>query len=142
MSNDKLTYKQKIFCENYIVDWNATQAAINAGYSENSAKEIGCENLTKPNIKEYIESIQNDLEKTAGISRLRVLKEYMAIGFEDNPKWHPYKLKALDSICKMLGYDIPIKSNNENKTYKLNFSFGDSELDELTKQNKDGKDSI
>ncbi len=50
-----LTEKQKLFCKEYMVDLNATQAAIRAGYSENSAKEIGCENLTKPNIQEYLE---------------------------------------------------------------------------------------
>ena len=50
-----LTEKQKLFCKEYMVALNATQAAIRAGYSENSAKEIGCENLTKPNIQEYLE---------------------------------------------------------------------------------------
>ena len=52
----KLTEKQKRFCDEYIIDCNATQAAIRAGYSENSAKEIGAENLTKPLIKSYIDA--------------------------------------------------------------------------------------
>ena len=46
----KLTAKQKKFVEEYLIDLNATQAAIRAGYSTESAKEIGCENLTKPNV--------------------------------------------------------------------------------------------
>lgn len=50
-----LTNKQVRFVEEYLIDLNATQAAIRAGYSENSAKEIGCENLAKPKIKPYIE---------------------------------------------------------------------------------------
>jgi phage terminase small subunit len=50
----KLTAKQRRFCEEYLVDLNATQAAIRAGYSEKTAKVIGCQYLTKPNIKEYI----------------------------------------------------------------------------------------
>ena len=45
-----LTAKQRAFCEEYIIDLNATQAAIRAGYSERSADVIGCENLGKPNI--------------------------------------------------------------------------------------------
>ena len=42
-----LTAKQSRFVEEYLVDLNATQAAIRAGYSPDSAREIGCENLTK-----------------------------------------------------------------------------------------------
>jgi phage terminase small subunit len=66
---DELTEKQKIFCREYIFDWNGTRAAKAAGYSENTAAVIASENLNKPNIKAYIEEIQKDLEKIAGISR-------------------------------------------------------------------------
>lgn len=51
----KLTTKQKRFCDEYLIDLNATQAAIRAGYSEKSAKVIAAENLSKPNLKEHIE---------------------------------------------------------------------------------------
>lgn len=54
MEVKKLTSKQEMFCKEYLVDLNATQAAIRAGYSENTATEIGCENLTKPNISNRI----------------------------------------------------------------------------------------
>ena len=50
----KLTAKQQRFCDEYLVDLNATQAAIRAGYSEKTARVIGQENLLKPAIKEYI----------------------------------------------------------------------------------------
>lgn len=52
---EKMTQKQKRFCDEYLIDLNATQAAIRAGYSEKTARAIGNENLTKPYIKEYIE---------------------------------------------------------------------------------------
>lgn len=52
----KLTAKQQRFCDEYLIDLNATQAAIRAGYSKKTAKDIGCENLAKPNIKEYIDA--------------------------------------------------------------------------------------
>lgn len=63
----KLTEKQKRFCEEYLIDLNATQAAIRAGYSEKTAYTIG-QKLTKKNevkayIDEMIESIRN--ERTA-----------------------------------------------------------------------------
>lgn len=51
-----LTDKQRLFCEEYLIDLNATQAAIRAGYSEKTARKIGSENLTKPDIRAYIEN--------------------------------------------------------------------------------------
>ena len=53
---DELTLKQRLFCQHYLKNgYNATQAAKSAGYSENSAQEIGNENLRKPLVKIYIE---------------------------------------------------------------------------------------
>lgn len=51
----KLTLKQKAFADYYLETGNATESAIKAGYSKKTAKEIGCENLTKPSIKNYID---------------------------------------------------------------------------------------
>lgn len=51
----KLTEKQRRFADYYIETGNATESAVRAGYSKKTAKEIGCENLTKPNIKGYID---------------------------------------------------------------------------------------
>lgn len=50
-----MSEKQKAFCDHYIKSLNATEAAKEAGYSEKTARSMGSENLTKPNIKEYIE---------------------------------------------------------------------------------------
>lgn len=50
-----MTKKQKRFCDEYLIDCNATQAAIRAGYSKKTAKQIGQENLTKPDLKNYID---------------------------------------------------------------------------------------
>lgn len=51
----KLTIKQQRFADEYLIDPNATQAAIKAGYSRKTAAAIGAENLKKPNIKQYID---------------------------------------------------------------------------------------
>lgn len=51
----KLTAKQQRFCDEYLIDLNATQAAIRAGYSERSARQIADSNMSKHGIKEYIE---------------------------------------------------------------------------------------
>ena len=49
-----MTSRQQRFCEEYLIDMNATQAAIRAGYSEKTAKSIASEYLTKPDIKAFI----------------------------------------------------------------------------------------
>ena len=47
-----------MFCEEYLIDLNATQAAIRAGYSKKTASVTACENLTKPNVQEYLQELQ------------------------------------------------------------------------------------
>ena len=62
-----MTDKQKRFCDEYLIDCNATQAAIRAGYSEKTAYSIGDENLKKPELKNYIDERMAELasEKVA-----------------------------------------------------------------------------
>lgn len=54
VAEKKLTAKQQRFCDEYLIDLNATQAAIRAGYSKKTAGRIGTENVQKPVIKAYI----------------------------------------------------------------------------------------
>ena len=63
----KLTPKEQRFCDEYIVDLNATQAAIRAGYSRHTARSIGSENLTKPAIIFQIESEKRERAIKTGI---------------------------------------------------------------------------
>lgn len=70
----KLTPKQQLFCDEYLIDLNAAQAAIRAGYSEKTAKEIGCENLTKPHIRDYIDARMSEKESSLIASQEDVLK--------------------------------------------------------------------
>ena len=76
-----LNDRQERFCYEYVLHLNATKAAINAGYSEKTAYSIGSENLKKPEIRERIRQMQDNLAETAGISALRVLKEHEKIAF-------------------------------------------------------------
>ena len=69
-----MTEKQKRFCDEYLSDLNATQAAIRAGYSKKTAKVIANENLTKPNIKEYIAERMAEKEKELIADQNEVLK--------------------------------------------------------------------
>lgn len=79
----ELTPKQIRFCEEYVIDWNGARAAIAAGYSENSAKEIACQNLTKVNIQEYIEKIKNDLSRLSGVTALRNINELAKMAYSN-----------------------------------------------------------
>ncbi len=65
-----LTPKQQRFVEEYLIDLNATQAAIRAGYSEKTANEIGAENLAKPSIAK---AIQDALKDVLSASRLMLI---------------------------------------------------------------------
>jgi phage terminase small subunit len=69
----ELTPKQKRFCEEYLIDLNATQAAIRAGYSEDSAASIGHENLRKPEIEKTIQELQIARSKRTEITADYVL---------------------------------------------------------------------
>lgn len=69
------------FIEEYLIDLNATQAAIRAGYSPDSAKEIGCENLTKPNIRTHIERAMAERSRRTGINQERVIQEIAKLAF-------------------------------------------------------------
>ena len=61
---NKLTEKQKAFADYYITTLNATQSAIKAGYSKDTARVIGAENLSKPYISKYIQKRLEDKEDT------------------------------------------------------------------------------
>lgn len=74
-----LNDKQEMFCREYLVDLNATQAAIRAGYSEKTARATGCENLTKPNIAERIIQLKQERNEQVGIDAAYVLKRLVEI---------------------------------------------------------------
>ena len=76
-----MTKKQKRFVEEYLIDLNATQAAIRAGYSPDSAKEIGSENLTKPNIAKAVDQAIAERSKRTGVNADRVVRELAKIAF-------------------------------------------------------------
>lgn len=77
----KLTEKQKRFAEEYLIDLNATQAALRAGYSKKNADKIGSELLGKTRVSEYIQERQKQLQIKTGITQERVLAELEKIGF-------------------------------------------------------------
>lgn len=75
----KMTAKQKRFCDEYLIDLNATQAAIRAGYSKKTAGRIGTENVQKPVIREYIKARMDEKEKSLIANQDEVLKYLTAV---------------------------------------------------------------
>lgn len=101
-----LTEKQRIFCEAYCRLWNATKAAIQAGYSEKTAYEIGSQNLRKLECRNYIQFIKDNALEFAGVSLLRNAQELAKVAYgsgadlreawKDLKKWEelPDEVKA------------------------------------------------
>jgi phage terminase small subunit len=87
VAEKKLTAKQQRFCDEYLIDLNATQAAIRAGYSKKTARQIGQENLSKLVIKEYIEERMKEKEKDLIADQDEVLKYLTSVlrgeGYEE-----------------------------------------------------------
>lgn len=74
-----LTPKQQRFVEEYLIDLNATQAAIRAGYSENTAQQMGSENLLKPVIAKAIQEALQERKERVQIDADYVLKRLVEI---------------------------------------------------------------
>ena len=75
----KLTTKQKIFCDEYLKSGNAKEAAIKAGYSPKTAKSIGQENRTKPDLKAYIDAKMAEIESHKIADAKEVLEFYTKV---------------------------------------------------------------
>ena len=75
----KLTPKQKAFADEYLICGNAAEAARKAGYSNKTATVIGSENLSKPNILEYIAERQKQIEDSRIANIKEVLEFYSSV---------------------------------------------------------------
>ena len=76
-----MTKKQQLFCEEYLIDLNATQAAIRAGYKPESAGSVGSENLKKPEIRARIDKAMAERSKRTGVNADRVVRELARVAF-------------------------------------------------------------
>lgn len=99
----RISNQERVFCEEYVVDFNATQAAKRAGYSRKSAYSIGSEKRKKPEIERYICYLMARRSLKTGITADRVLEELAAIAFAPDGVATKDKLKALDILAKHVG---------------------------------------
>lgn len=112
--------KQKMFVKEYLIDLNATQAAIRAGYSKHTAEVIGFENLRKPDIAAAIEAEMEARSKRTEITQDRVLKEYARLAFFDPRKFFDEtgEIRAIvdlddDTAACVAGMDVLTKYSKD-----------------------------
>lgn len=105
----KLNDRQKRFADEYLIDLNATQAAIRAGYSKKTANEQAARLLANVSLQEYVQFRAKQREKRTEITQDRVLAELAKVGFKDAADYtdadlkYSNKLKALELLGRHLG---------------------------------------
>ncbi len=100
----ELTDRQARFCEEYLIDLNATQAAIRAGYSEKTANEQGARLLANVSVQEKIAELKAERAKRTEMTQDSVIQELAAVARAEVKGVRAVdKLKALELLGKHLG---------------------------------------
>lgn len=100
-SNGQFTAKQAAFIAEYLIDKNATQAAIRAKYSKQTAKQMGTENLSKPAIREAIDAGLSKLMNSLEITAERNLLERSRLAYYDIGDIAMAEIKCPADIAKL-----------------------------------------
>lgn len=111
----KLTAKESLFCREYLIDLNASKAAIRAGYSQKTAGIIGFENLKKPKIQNTIQELQNKRAERLDISSDWVLKSLVA-NYEVCTGKRKTSVNTEDGVVESI---IDYNANGANKCLEL-----------------------
>ncbi len=131
-----LTSKQEMFCLEYLIDLNATQASIRAGYSAKTAQAIGAENLTKPLVQARIAEAMKERSEKTKIDAAYVLKmsnELLLRCMVEDEGFSPSGAgKALD----LIGKHVDVQAFNEKATTETTIKVSDSLAARLTGGNK------
>lgn len=109
-----LTTKQKKFCEEYLISGNATDAAIKAGYSTKTARSVGSENLTKPDVKNYIEEKLKEMESRKIADAAEVMRYLTSVMRNETKEEVPMIVSNGEwSEVQMIKKDTSIKDRNK-----------------------------
>lgn len=108
----ELTGKQKRFCDEYLIDLNATQAAIRAGYSEKTAYSAGQRLLKNVEIQKEIKARQDDRAERTEITQDMVLKELALIAFSNATDYANVVEKQ--AMVEVEGVMMPIQDEEGN----------------------------
>lgn len=103
----KLTPKQQRFVEEYLIDLNATQAAIRAGYSEKTAGAVGHENLKKPEIQDSLKDAIEKRSEESGLTVEKIWKGLLSEATRDGEgSSHSARVSAWAHLAKYKGMFI------------------------------------
>ena len=95
LADSELTGKQRLFCIYYMQNFNATQSAIKAGYSKETAYQIGFENLRKPQIKKYLMELKELYTQDDYLETKRILERHKQITFADVKDFTEFKIEKV-----------------------------------------------
>ncbi len=136
----KLTPKQSAFVAEYLIDLNATQAAIRAGYSERTAAVIGVENLRKLNINAAIQEAKQKRAERTEISQDRVLEEYAKLAFHNPQDFYDdqgnlievHKLPR-DVAAAITSMEVSVDAEGKSKLQKIKLADKKGSLDSVAR---------
>lgn len=128
----ELTEKQRLFCIYYMQSFNATQSAIKAGYSRDTAYQIGFENLRKPKIKEYLTELKELYAQDDYLETKRLLDRHKQIAFSDLRDYidENGELKNLKNTDGTLIKKITVRESSTSQGYSKSSSI---ELEDRSK---------
>lgn len=143
-SDGKLTIKQRMFISEYIIDYNATRAAVAAGYAAETAGIYANSLLKRPAVENAIQEKLKQLEKAAEITREKVLVEFAKLAFVDPQKFYDENgnLKSIpeldkDTAAALTGFDVSTTYINGEEQIsvlkKIKFADKKASLDSLAK---------
>lgn len=138
----KLTDKQNMFVAEYLIDLNATKAAIRAGYSEKNAFKIGSDLLQKSTIQAALQQRMKDREARTAITADRVLKELAKAAFVD-PKadmtgWEGLRPSDRLKALELIGKHMSMFTDRVEHSGEINNPFAGLSTEELRKLIRDG----
>lgn len=130
--------KQRRFAHEYIIDCNASAAAVRAGYSPRGANAKGSELYNTPEIFSYIKGLQYKLEETTGVTAAMVVAELAKVGFHNikdfvNGSNSVLELKGLDSdkTAAVAGVKTTVNTKSFDVTTEIKFHDKVSALEKL-----------
>ena len=109
----KLTAKQQRFCDEYLIDLNATQAAIRAGYSPKTAEQLAYQLLQKTSVQNHISELQKKREKRTEITQDSVLHELALIAFAKVSDYA--RVVEKDAMVEVDGNMVPVLDVDGNQ---------------------------
>ena len=131
-----LTAKQELFCLEYLIDLNATQASIRAGYSAKTANVIGPENLAKPCISQRIQEAMRERSENTKIDAAYVLRMSNELLLRCMVDGEDFNASGAGKALDLIGKHVNVQAFNEKSTNETTLKVDQSLAERLTGASK------